>query len=192
LSGTTSHSALSTQSVFEQRVIPGFSPYRCNGFMVRRRRLLPPGYGPDTPDGGTWALRRPDGARRHPTSAPCIERGCFSHTSRPFSNRRRSSSCPISLLRISLPPPLEPRASPLDAPCRSWQNKGAPGVRDFLGGVSRCFCPVFAALPAAGILIPRRGARSLSPRPSPRGSPGRCVHRARSGPRPQAAAPGGR
>jgi hypothetical protein len=55
---------LSTQSVFEQRVIPGFSPYRCNGFMVRRRRLLPPGYGLDTPDGGTWALRRPDGARR--------------------------------------------------------------------------------------------------------------------------------
>jgi hypothetical protein len=29
--------------------------------MVRRRRLLPPGYGLDTPDGGTWALRRPDG-----------------------------------------------------------------------------------------------------------------------------------
>jgi hypothetical protein len=29
--------------------------------MVRRRRLLPPGYGLDTSDGGTWALRRPDG-----------------------------------------------------------------------------------------------------------------------------------
>jgi hypothetical protein len=36
----------------------------CAGGWESGEEQLPLGYGLDTPDGGTWALRRPDGARR--------------------------------------------------------------------------------------------------------------------------------